>query len=390
MDTNRVPAPDAAQHPGLRRARLQGLVVGALAAVLAGVAHADTVQVKGDTLRGHVVDLSADGVTFEPVYGSGSIVVPFADLQDVRTDAPMVVMYGEQGEAHGRLLGFEDGRILVGDDPASAQRIEAKTLFGAYPEEQFDGSTYRELHSRYRHWSASLDAGFGFTDSTTDNSSAFTAIRLERKKSPTRILFEGNFRYATEKQKGEPRTLTENVVTGLLRGEYDLTERLFGYASTRATYDEDKSLALRLEPRGGAGVRIFDRDDMTLSTDLGAAWIYEDYFGRSTTGIVVNAGPPQLFLTQNRKADNFWALAFGSDFMRKLPLGAIFRASVDYLPAVDDWTGDYLLRGDASLEIPLVDWLAFKIRALDEYDNTPAEGSDRNRATLTGLLSVTF
>ena len=86
----------------------------------------------------------------------------------------------------------------------------------------------------------------------------------------------------------------------------------------------------------------------------------------------------------------FWAVAFGSDFMWRMPIGFVFRASGDYLPAVDAWTDDYLLRGDTSLEIPLIEWLSFKIRALDEYDNSPAEGTDRNRFTFTGLLSLTL
>lgn len=354
-----------------------------LALMAAGAVHADTIRVKGDTLRGRVADLTSDGVTFEPVHGSGAIVVPFDDVEDLRTDARLAVMYGDRGEAHGRVLGLEDGVLLVGEDPADAQRVPVATLFHARPDDEFGDSIYGRLQSRFRHWTASLDAGFGFTDSTSDNSSAFTAIRLERNQGRTHLLFDGNFRYATEKESGEPRTVTENIVTGLLRGEYDVSERWFTFASTRGTYDEDKNLSLRLEPRGGAGARIVKRDHVTLNADLGAAWIYEDFFGSEP----IFEGSP---LVAARGSDNFWAVAFGSDLMWKLPLGVVWRASGDYLPAVDDWTNDYLLRGDTSLEIPLIEWISFKIRALDEYDNTPAEGNDRNRFTLTGLLSVTF
>ena len=49
----------------------------------------------------------------------------------------------------------------------------------------------------------------------------------------------------------------------------------------------------------------------------------------------------------------------------------------DYLPAVDDW-GDYLVRSEAALLVPMISWLKFKIGVSETYDSTPAEDSDKN------------
>jgi len=56
---------------------------------------------------------------------------------------------------------------------------------------------------------------------------------------------------------------------------------------------------------------------------------------------------------------------------------------------VDDWTGDYLIRSEAALLVPMISWLKFKIGVADTYDSSPAEDSDKNAlATTAGLAPV--
>jgi hypothetical protein len=71
-----------------------------------------------------------------------------------------------------------------------------------------------------------------------------------------------------------------------------------------------------------------------------------------------------------------------------LPYGAHAGGRVDYLPAVDDFTNDYLLRSDAGLTAPLVDPISAKFSLINEYDNTPAPGTQRNSLFVALGLSV--
>ena len=150
----------------------------------------------------------------------------------------------------------------------------------------------------------------------------------------------------------------------------------------RATHDAIQSLAVRLEPRGGAGYHVIKSDDFNFSTDVGVTWIYEDYFGDEPIG----DGP----LERSRGNSNNWAIAFGAQADAQLPYGAVWRIRAEYLPAVDDWAHDYIARGETSLDFPLVEWLSFVVTARDEYDNTPAEGAERNTFTTTAALSFRF
>jgi hypothetical protein len=341
------------------------------------------IGLKDGTLRGRVADLTADGITFERIHGKGSIVVPWADVESLETEATYAVMYGDEGEVRGRILGFTGGQLLIGETPETAERVDVATLFHAYGDDTDDASFLDQLRSRYRYWTASLDAGGAFTDSTTDKLLGFTGFLIERKKAPTHFLLEGAARYASENEQHEEGSVTENTLFGFTRGELDWTERYFIYASTRATHDAEQHLSLRLEPRAGAGVHIVKSKTRNFSTDVGAAWVYEDYFGDEP---IDGAFP----LERRRGSDNHWAIAFGAQADAELPYGALWRARAEYLPAIDDWERDYLARAETSIAFPLLEWLAFKMALADEYDSTPAGGAQRNKFTTTAALSLRF
>jgi hypothetical protein len=366
----------------LRRA---AVLAPALALIAPGLAAGEArIGVKGDTLRGRIADLTPEGVSFEPIHGEGSLQVRWVDVESLESDGAFAVLHGDDGEAHGRVLGFTSGKwLLIGDTPENAERVDVATLFHAEGDDAFGSSLLDRLRNRYRYWTASLDAGAAYTDSTTDKVLGFTGFQIDRKKAPTRFLLEAAARYASEDEQDESRTITESMALGFARGELDVTERFFSYASMRATYDGEQHLSLRLEPRGGAGVHIVKSKTRNLSADVGTVWIYEDYFGDAP---IDGAFP----LERSRGTDNYWTIAFGAQAGVELPYGASWRARVEYLPAVDDWARKYLARAETSIDFPLLEWLAFKVAVADLYDSTPAEDDQRNSFNTTAALSFRF
>ena len=61
-----------------------------------------------------------------------------------------------------------------------------------------------------------------------------------------------------------------------------------------------------------------------------------------------------------------------------------------YLPAVDDWINNYLLKGSADLLFPMTDWLSFKTGVLNTYTSQPADDNDHNSLTGTAGIALTF
>ena len=348
--------------------------------LLAASAHADTLGVKGDTLRGSVTNLTPAGVVFDPVYGEGVLTVPWADVESIQTEAPVTVLYGDSGEVTGPVLGLDaNGALLIGADRATAHAVQTSELFGV-----MDGED--SLRSRFRHWKASFDAGGSFTDGTDDRVSGSLGLRFAYDKGPFHWLLEGNARFSEEKDRsgddaGTPndpsddiisrdRSVTENVQIFFTRGEYDFVERLFAFTSLRLTRDTVQELALRTEPKAGLGARLVERDCFKLSADLGAAFVDEDFFGG--------------------ERDNFWALAFGANAEASLPYGTTWRARVELVPSIVDWEEDFLLRATTELDFPLAGWLSVVLSAEEEYDRTPAQFTHRNRFTSAASLRARF
>src|SRR5258706_1663391 len=188
------------------------LVRGAAAALVACAplvaAAQSTLGAKGDTIHGRIADLTSDGVVFEPASGKGSLAVLWPDVQSLESEDNYSILHGDDGEAHGRILAFRDGKLWVGDAAASAQPIDVSTLFHAYDESKASGSWVERMRGRMRFWKAAIDAGAAYTDSTTDTVLGTAGLLIERKKAPTHFLLEAGSRYAKQNPKHDVATIT--------------------------------------------------------------------------------------------------------------------------------------------------------------------------------------
>ncbi len=362
--------------------RTRVLWVGAVCALILVVlsrADADEVTVKGQTLSGKVGgltpvviddDTTLPGLAFDTDYGKGSVLIPFASIEKLNTKDEFHVLYGDDAEAVGRLLGVSEGKLLVGVSTATATPIEVGSIHSIVGKDTYEGSTLAGLKSRYRHWAAVFDAGFSLTEATTDQRSFSAGLRAERRKAPTRFVGSLTSRYGTQSRRGGAKTYTDDLLKGTLKLEYDLTERLFAFAQGDATYDGIQKLSLRAVPETGLGYRLYKSSTAFFQVQSGGAWVYERYFGGNH--------------------DSNFSIVFGAEAGAKLPGGAVFSWTADYLPAVKDFAGDYLLRTEAALMVPMYSFLNARFALVDDYDSTPAPDTNHNRFTTTAGIAFVF
>ncbi|MFN8643629.1 MAG: DUF481 domain-containing protein [Candidatus Binatia bacterium] len=356
------------------------------ALLCATAARADQVTSKGTVLTGKVTALSSSGLTFEPEYGKGTITIDWKNVEDIKTDGPMQVLYGDGLEADAPLQGFSDGKLLVGGAAATATAVPTADLHSAVPLGA-DGLTWQDrMRSYWRYWDGSADFGLNYQQATTETLGFLLGAQTTRKNGPTRFSFAANYRYSTQKKRDEKSTAIEDRLFGGLRGEYDLTDRIYAFAAGDATYDAIQKLSIRGVPKGGLGYTIWEEkldDDKRnfLSGEAGAAWVYEKYFESTCT----NGGVPIPGCdTQN----DYFSIAFGAAAGYHLPFGSHIGWKMDYLPAVDNWATDFLLRNAIDLTMPLMDPVSAKLGFLNEYNNSPARGTNRTSLFLTFGLSV--
>jgi hypothetical protein len=352
----------------MRTGRLQVSAALALLVTSAATAAADEVTSKGTVLRGTVTSLSGTGITFEPEYGKGTLAINWEDVENIETTDPFQVLYGEDRESDAPIRGMRDGKLSTDETTIDPVTITSAARLSA------GGPSFNDrMRSYWRYWDGNFDLGLNLQQATTDTTGFLLAFKTQRSKAPTRLTLATSYRYGTEKNRDEDRTRTQDQLLGLVRGEYDVTPRIYAFASGDATYDGIQRLSIRGVPKAGLGYVIWEEKlDETkrnfLQAEAGPSWVYERYFG----GV----------------DNDYVAVAFGVLAGYYLPFGAHFDWRLDYLPAVDNFTSDYLLRTEAGLSAPLIDPISAKFALLDEYDSTPAADSQSNSLFLTFGLSV--
>lgn len=349
---------------------LKVIVLSVLFALLCDAGFADEVTVQDTVLRGTVTAITSTAIEFDTVYGTGTLSIPYENIQNLVTEKDYYIFYGEEGESIGRLVGFDDGTLLVGDDRKTATRVAAATIVSGVPDGEKDRTMSEELRSRFRYWHGNVDFSFGFTQGTTDTTTSDYTFKTTRHKAPTRLTLESRYRFLTEKRQGQSRNVLANQLYGKIQGEYDLTEKWFLLTAGDGLYDEIQRISIRTIPRIGPGYHLYKSDRASLKVSTGPAYNYTRFFGGDI--------------------DDFFSLFFGGEANAKLPYNATFEWSGHYVPAVNAWTDNYILRTQASLSVPVIGAFAFKASLYEEYNNQPAQDTVRNALTTTLGLSVAY
>lgn len=326
------------------------------------------VVVKGHALEGSVEGVTTEGVEFQTVYGKGKIVIPWADVDSLTSDKEFFILYGEAGEMTGRIWGIDGEHLLVGETSSAAKPILLTQIFRSLTREQYETSGLEAMRARYRYWNGYFDLGFSYTDATTDVFQFSTGLGVRRKKKPTDFTFDAFYRYGTTKQAGQDRILNDNIAFGRARLDYDLTNRLFAFGLASAEYNEVQQLRIRTDPTAGLGYRFVNQEKLTISGRSGLGYVYQKYFD----GV----------------SDGFFTILFGGDLEATLPYNSRLKWSAEYLPALDNWAENYLLRTALDWTMPISGLLDFKLSLIDVYNSRPAAGTQRN--SFTSIVGISF
>ncbi len=123
----------------------------------------DEVTFGGQTLQGRILRLRPNGIEFEPIHAKGKLSIQYEKIEKIVTQNTFIIFYGaEDTMVRGRLLGVEEGRLLIGADRVSAQRIPINEIIAGISVEDYDGSFWKRQRIKYRHWRASLALGLKF------------------------------------------------------------------------------------------------------------------------------------------------------------------------------------------------------------------------------------
>ena len=332
----------------------------------------DVVTVQGQTLTGWIVRLGPKEIEFTTIYGAGKLSIQYKDIEKVISQRKYVIFYGDDQLARGRLLGIEDGELLVGIEESSAQRVPVKHIVTGVSEESYEKSRWTRLRTNYRYWRGSFDLGYTFETGAVDKHKIETGLNLRRRKRPTRFVFDFRYAYEIQKKKDNPEQTTKDELVTFLFGAYDFEGPLFVFARPAFEFDKPRNIEHRWYPAAGIGYRIVkeEKKETSLQIPLGIGYVDEDFGGIGTNSFV------SLYLGLSGSYD------FGQ--------GIILAGAVLYMPKIPGPTENWLFRTELDFTVPIFDPIAVKLRLTNTNDNNPTPEVGNNKFTAALLVSLVF
>ena len=332
----------------------------------------DEITVKDTTLKGRILGLERNGIRFRTIYGKGTIIISYTDVQKLLAHGEYHIFHGEQQEIEGRIVGVENGWVLVGDDPATAKQVASATIQkGVSTSEYEEQSWIDKLRTRYPYWRASLDLGLDIEEGAVDKHKIAWGFNIQRRKRPTRLVADWYQAYETEQTSPTaPSTVTKNEFSGFLLGEYDLSDHWFLFALPALSRDIPRGITLLSYPGGGVGYRFVETDRALLQVQVGGAYVNQNF-----EDFPDNTFPSGLLGLEGRY-----------EFESGIEVGG----RMFYYPGIPNPREDWLYRTELYFTVPLFDPIALKLRFTNVNDNNPTPDVGTNKATTTLGLSLRF
>ncbi|MDJ0847816.1 MAG: DUF481 domain-containing protein [Myxococcota bacterium] len=332
----------------------------------------DEITVKGQTLRGTIVRMGSETVEFETIYGQGTLRIPLEDLEDVQTDEPFRVYFGDHDETMGgQLVGVRDGMLLVGDTPDEAVTVALDEIRFGVSQPEYEKSFLNRLRSDFRHWNAELELSLNFEEGAVEKQKVRIGGLITRRRDPLRLRLQYSYAFDQQKRRDNPRQTTKDEFAGVLLGEYTVWKKLFVFGLMGGEFDRPRKVEARLFPTGGVGYRVYDSERAELSPRLGFGWVFNSF-------------------QDDFDNKDFASLYLGLVGSYEFENGALLRGEAAYWPGLSDPSDDWLFRSEVSLTVPVWDPISIRGTIININDDNPTEDTGNNKfETLFGIV-LTF
>jgi putative salt-induced outer membrane protein YdiY len=307
-------------------------------------ARADEVYLKnGNQLSGRLGSLVDGKLELETDF-AGKLMIDWGQVARLSTEQPLTVVLTDGSRLSGTLrpsTAAEQMELSTSalTDPAHITHSDVKALNPPVePAVKLSGRV-----------NVGLNKISGNTETESGHADAELAARTEKH----RLTVGG----AYNREEDDNRK-TEDNVTGYLKHDYFLTQKLYWYMNAMLEHDQFKDLNLRTTVGTGLGYQVFEGEDMNLSLEAGPSYIRTDYDRED----------------DQDSAAGRWGVKFDRFFFEKLFQS--YFSNEGFVSASD--TSNILMYTKTGLRFPLRS--GFTVNAGFEWDwnNQPAEGTDKS------------
>lgn len=360
----------------------RSFIVGVFLFACAVGALADQITLKnGDRLTGAIVKSDAKTLVLKTDYAG-----------DLNIQWDVVTSIVSAQTLH---LGLKDGQTIVGTVNTSDGKFEVSTKdTGAVTSSKDDVTTvrndaeqkaYDDQIERLRHphltdfWSGLLDTGLSLTRGNSESLTYNLSGKAARVTDRDKISVYTTSIFTNSSINGVSET-TAHAIRGGVRGDLNVSDRLFVFGLTDLEYDQFQDLDLRAVFGGGMGFHAIKNKTTTFDVFVGGTYD-EDFFG----AIAATATTPATPAITRQIAE----IDAGETFNLKLNNRTTITEQFSFYPDLSE-TGQYRFQFDSTGSTKLKNWLSWQVTYSDRFLSDPLLGFKKNDLLLSTGFRLTF
>ena len=353
----------------------------------ASLAHADQVVLKnGDRLTGKIVNGDGKTLLLKTEF-AGEVTVQWDAITSMESSEDVYLTLKDGTRLAGKIT-TQDGKFVVAAPASttaanvpSATKDTVVAVRNDAEQKAYDLAAERMAHPKFTYfWVGLFDTGLALTRGNSSTTTFTLASKAVRETPKDKLTLYGNYIYGKDSSTPPDRT-TANQLSAGIRGDLNLTPRIYVFAFADFQTNELQHLDLRQVYGGGFGYHVI-KTERTIFDVFGGMSYERDAFGE-----YVLLGPPISFIPASNT--NSAAAVIGEEFDIKLNKQSTFTERLSLYPNLTN-TGDFRSQFDATLVTQFKAWLSWQFTFSDSYINYAPPGLKSNDLLLSTGLRVTW
>jgi len=350
--------------------------------VSASAVLADQVTLKnGDRLTGTIVKSDAKTLLLKSDF-AGDVNLQWDAVTSIVSSQTLHIAL-KDGQTIVGTVTTDDGKLEVATKDTGAVAASKDAVVAVRNDDE--QKAYDDQIERLRHphltdfWSGLLDTGLSLTRGNSESLSYSLSGKAARVTDRDKIVVYTTAIYANSSVNGLNST-TAHAIRGGIRGDLNVSDKLFVFGFTDFEFDQFQDLDLRNTVGGGLGYHVVNTKN--TSFDVFAGGDYDQAFYGALAATATAPATPSV----TRKTGE---IVVGETFNAKINNRTTLTERFSIYPNVSD-TGTYRLQFDATAATKLKNWLSWQVTYSDRFQNNPLPGFKTNDLILTTGVRLTF
>ena len=313
---------------------------------LSTIVNADVVYLtNGDKISGTVKNITGGNMVLNSAL-AGDITISVENIASFETDAPIKMQLSDGSTLNQPVQKAADGSVQTAEtDLLKPQTIEIASISAVNPPAPTKPS-----------WKGNIVAGLTMSNGNTDKTDYNLSLKAVKRTDIDRTTLSADYAESTQTNNAGNDTTTEEWWKMRAKYDYYFTKKFYGYLDGKYETDKIAELDRRVILGGGVGYQWIESDKINFSTDIGLASRYEKY-------------------DNDPESSTEFSAQLGYYFDWQLRDNLTFIHETTFYPSFESFSDEYYLSTYAQLKYQMSERIFASMKAILDYDKTPAVGT---------------